>query len=248
MTTSGDVPPAGSIYFWMHQQGLYQVPPEQVVAALEGREIRPKDWDNYWRGWYKSSLYHRRDVLAVGGGLPQAARMQSLTDYPEHPYLAYPEVQERWVPCTGDGKPLIRWGSGCLTKTDALATKGCETLAENLKGTRRIVVDIDGDHDPEHVDEEVIRYFWKYHELTHVLAKDTGTEIPLSYHLTFTVDRLVPTQHYPAAHIDVVGNARNSIRYFKRKRWNHVPPARLTPEIWDDIMGYVKGKESGGVG
>ena len=247
--------PNGSLYFWMYQQGLQGVSYQDIVDACrcQSREIRPKDEQNYFNGRYKRELYlSTRDILSA----PVKHGTQSplaYEEYPIHPYLDMPEVEQRWVPCNADGKPLYKWSNGCLSYYDAKCMKYCRSLAENMKGTKAIVIDCDGDHGDE-LDFETIKFLSKYIGRTHCLAKpklvrdytnDTHglDEIPASYHLTFTVDRVIPTMHFASSHIDVIGNKGNSLRYLKNKVWNQIDPIPMTPEIWNDIMNYVHRKE-----
>lgn len=253
--------PEGSIYFWMYNQGLKHVPWQQLEFELRmaGKEIRKKDSDNYWNGWHRSSLYDHGDEWTVRRESFVSASKgyfdKAWDDYEPHPMLDLPEPRNRFVPCNKANKPMIPWGEGCMTLVDAKAKMGMVYLAENLKGTKRIVVDCDGDHE-EKLDGRTIWFLSKYLDKTHVLAKpkkvceyegyeSTGIDLPASFHLTFMVDRLVPTMHFPKAHIDIAGNAKNQLRYFKNKVWNGLEPAPMTPEIWEDIKRYIEGRECG---
>lgn len=253
--------PDGSVYFWMYKQGLKHVPFDQVEAAVAAKDkvLRDKDIQNYWNGWYRSDLYHgpkARSILEFDScpRSKNAYKVFEYDEYPEHPYLDKPEIANRWVPCNEQGFPIIRWGNGCMLKSEAQAMRGCHTLAENLKGTKTIVIDIDGDHGDD-IDLELIDRMWRFNEMTHVLFKDQMVMVnedpfqafkrycPVSYHLTFTVDRVIPTMHFPKAKIDIIGNEKNSIRYLKRKIWNGHDPIPMTNEIWRSIMDYIKSKE-----
>lgn len=251
------IPPAGSsIYMWMYRQGLRQRPWQDVMAdcLLEGHGIRQKDWRNYWNGWYRHDLYFsgKANMSEVMGSHP--LRWE---DYPVHPYLGQPENLECFVPCSKDNKPMVKWGKGCMTLADARAWPGSVYLAENMKGAQRIVIDVDGDHSLP-VDVELLRFFDKWRELTccHekrtiVLDVDPGPWdlrtccLPTSYHLTFAVDRVVPTMHFARAHVDVVGNRANSLRYFKDKVYNGLPAMQMDGETWDEIMDWIERRERG---
>jgi len=253
--------PDGSIYFWMYGQGLRHTPLRDVVSqcAAASKEIREKDFANYWRGWYNHELYHgERDVLSLAGIKPDFL-LAEWEDYPEHPYDGCPEVEARWVPCSAEGKPLIRWGSGCMTRTDAWVYPGSASLAENMKGTHAIVIDCDGDHDG--LDLDVVECLLPLTRMTHTLSKpkkireyrdyDAKQErmerlaaFPASFHLTFTVDKVVPTMHFPSAHMDIVGNQRNSIRYRKDKVWNGMQMTPMTHDIWEYLKAYVERRET----
>lgn len=259
--------PGQSIYMWMYRQGLQQRPIEDVVmdCILEGHDIRNKDMRNYWNGWYRHDLYFKHGGDACHpdegiAGMPE--RLAAYTaldweDYPEHPYLGKPEVQNCFVPCNGDNRPMVKWGRGTMTLADARAWPGCVYLAENMKGAQRIVIDVDGDHGGG-LDIETIEFFSRWMDLTCCHSKPElvadwylehegyihmnlhTAELPVSYHLTFGVDRVVPTMHFPAAHVDVIGNRRNSLRYFKNKVYNGLPPLRMTGEIWDEVMDFIE--------
>ena len=254
------IPKAGqSIYRWMYRQGLSRRPLEEVVldCMAEGHGIRPKDLRNYWSGWYRHDLYFG------DGGYEQSkstalvsAQPLKYSDYPEHPYKGKPEYLDCFVPCNADNKPMVKWGKGTMSLADAKAWPGCAYLAENMKGAQRIVIDVDGDHGGQ-LDLECIRFFDKWREATCCHEKpdivfdwyaerggwagDLYTAcLPTSYHLTFGVDRVIPTMHFPAAHVDVVGNRRNSLRYFKNKRYNGLPPMMMDDDIWDEVMDFVE--------
>ena len=63
---------------------------------------------------------------------------------------------------------------------------------------------------------------------------------PVSFHLSFMVDRVIPTMHFPKAHIDIIGNQVNSLRYLKTKRWNGMVPMMMTAKIWNEITDYIR--------
>ena len=53
--------------------------------------------------------------------------------------------------------------------------------------------------------------------------------------------------HFPEAHIDIVGNRRNSLRYMKDKRWNGLQPIEMTDEIWHELQEFVKNRKQDNV-
>lgn len=250
--------PQDSIYFWMYKQGLKHVPLQEILSACRyvGKQVRQKDIENYWNGWYRSSLYSLdgNDVFSLKSEKIYTSSSSSYfdmdyEDYTPHPYPYYPDVMNRWVPCNVDNKPMIKWGKGCMSLADAKAYRNQVYLAENLKGCKFIVIDCDGDHDSK-LDMQTVAHLWRYASITHTLSKpkniceyegyeSTGCDTPASFHLTFTVDRVIPTMHFPYAHIDIVGNKCNSLRYLKNKRWNGIQPVQMTPEIWNDIRKYI---------
>lgn len=253
--------PEGSIYFWMYEQGLKHVQRQQIEVAcsMAGKDIREKDWQNYWNGYYRSDLYHgpgAEDIFMLKRGWHghTAPRQEFFNtdyeDYLSHPYQAieYPEIQNRWVPCNQDNKPMIKWGNGCMALSDAVAYPGQKYLAENLKGTRFIVIDCDGNHaDPW--DWETMAFLWHYAHATHCISKLAWKKpegqghmpnIPPSFHLTFKTSKIIPTMHFPYAHIDIAGNRRNQLRYWKDKEWNGMEPAWMTEDVWNELRKYIK--------
>ena len=254
--------PGESIYLWMYRQGLRQRPLDEVVMDLmvTGHSIRPKDVRNYWNGWYRHDLYHGDGKAMVAPEQLVKPGPLRYEDYPVHPYLGQPEILNCFVPCDAGNKPLIRWSRGTMSLADARAWPGCRYLAENMKGAQRIVIDVDGDHG-EQLDLQVIEFFDRYRELTccHVkpdIVFDWYIEheghcsldlyeacLPTSFHLTFGVDRVVPTMHFPKAHVDIVGNRANSLRYFKNKIYNGLPPLMMDGEIWDEVMDFIEEME-----
>lgn len=249
-------PPDGSIYFWMYEQGLRHVPAQTIMDAVysAGKVIRPKDMENYWSGWYRSSLYKGNSPWVLERPVSSSSKDfmgKEWLDYPVHPWLLNPEINDRWVPCNAFNKPMIKWGKGCMSKADAEAYPNQVYLAENLRGTKMIVIDCDGDHD-ESLDLETIMFLNRYADKTHCIWKpkmirsyegyEGGPCIPASFHLTFSVDRIVPTMHFPKCHIDIIGNKENSLRYYKNKRSNGLDPMLMTPEIWEEIKAYIVGR------
>lgn len=252
--------PSESIYFWMYRQGLKHIPINDVFRALRsaGKDIRKKDEENYWNGWYNSTLYAGDGKTSVFNLCAENHRIPpkptKWEDFPESPFSNLPAIDNRWVPCSAVNKPIIQWGTkGCMTLQDAKAMSGQVYLAENTKGTRQVIFDCDGDHGTQ-LDLETILFLSKYMDKTHCLMKPKAlreyedgleSDMPASYHLTFKTNKVIPTLHFPDAHIDVIGNEKNSLRYWKNKQWNGVQPAELTKEIWDDIISYATRRMNG---
>lgn len=251
---------------WMFRQGLRHRPLEKVLAECElgGHQVRRKDLQNYMNGWYRHELYFGDDCMVDRSAnmIDRTGRSTAMRygSYPEHPYLDMPEIEQRWVPCSRENKPMIKWSNGCMSLSSAKAFNGCRYLAENLRGTRLMVIDVDGDHGDE-LDLDALRFFDKWRGVTCCHEKpsivfdwyaenadgwcgDLHTAcLPTSYHLTFEVDRVIPTMHFPAAHVDIVGNMRNSLRYFKNKTYNGLPPMRMDESTWDEIMDHIDRRE-----
>ena len=250
-----NISPNESIYFDMYTWGLKQVPYEEIVAecATVGKQIRQKDHDNYWRGYYKSALKSERNIFSISRPWENKVDKldMKLSDYEKNPFAGSPPIYQRWVPCSANNKPLIKWSQGCLMYDDALAYTNQVYMAENLRGTQYVVVDCDGDHDDSRLDLETIFELWQYTNITHALVKPkqvkdypgyeaSGCTIPASFHLTFKTDRLIPTIHAPWAHVDILGNQNNQLRYIKKKQWNGREPAELTEDIYQDIVDYLR--------
>lgn len=257
--------PEGSIYFDCFKWGLRHIPLADVEAAvkLSGKEMRKKDVDNYWAGWFKSDLYHEDDEGSIWllnkpkpASTPSTSFLtKSYGDYPENPLKDLPEIENRWVPCSETNAPMIKWSQGCMTLSDARAWPRSVYLAENTKGTKRIIIDCDGDHGLT-LDFETIRFLSKFKTMTHCMSKpksiceyegyeDTGIKEPASFHLTFSTDRLIPTMHFAFAGIDIIGNEKNSLRYLKNKIWNGVDPASMTEEIWKELQEFIRRRKDG---
>lgn len=244
--------PSGSIYYWMYEQGLKHVDLREIEAACNaaGVAIREKDERNYWNGWQRSDLYRgpgKDDIFEISHGrIRERGASEEFLDIPFDQYPPFPEgeapedVEKRWVPCSKDNKPLIPWSQGCMSICDAVAMSRQVYLAENMKGTRLIVIDCDGNHGDE-LDWETMWFLNRWRGETHCLVKPGyDTEIPQSFHLTFAVDRMIRTMHFPYAHIDIVGNRKNSLRYWKNKQWNGIEPAPMTKERWAELQSYIR--------
>lgn len=250
--------PSGSIYIWMYVMGLKHVPYKDVERAVYdvGKDVRPKDYDNYWRGFYNSDLYYGEGESDLTLLNPRPEPPTSLflvtpwDEYPAHPYIRLPEIEQRWIPCNQLNKPMIRWKQRAMFKDEAERYFGMQYLAENLKGTKMIVIDCDGDHS-DTLDMETINFLWRYHDMTHAMDKpktiseydgyETSLDFrPASFHLTFAVDKVIPTMHFPDVGIDIIGNRKNSLRYYKNKVHNGLEPKVMTPTIWRELQEYIR--------
>lgn len=247
--------PEGSIYFSMYTWGLKGIPLDEIQSACNaaGVQIRDKDLENYYNGLRNHrTMFRSEDPFVIAGrtsNKSESYESMRLIDYPENPDIMLPDVTRRWVPCNKNNKPMCKWSKEMYSLVDARAKLGSVYVGENLRGGKYIVIDCDGDHDKDNIDEDLIRTMWKYSKLTHTLSKpdsflltDDGDEIPVSYHLTFWTDRIIPTMHFQHCHIDICGNKENQLRYWKNKIWNGKDPAEMTPEIWEDIKLYIQGR------
>lgn len=262
-----EVPSYGeSIYFWCYRCGLAGIEWSNVeqMATSAGHSIRPKDYNNWLNGANKHGTYSAGGFKAVTKSWSDAyVRSPKGYDllYPElpnHPCLDYQPILDRWVPCNQDNKPMIKWSKERMTREAAEAVEGQKYLGENLMGTDMIVFDIDGDHGEGVIDAELIRFALPYISKTHTLIKPRligdypperiGQAYDLvahsaSFHLLFKVDKVIPTMHFPKAHIDLIGNRVNTLRYRKNKVWNGLKPMIMTPDIWSDIMRFIRERQ-----
>lgn len=250
------VVPQGSIYLWMYEQGLRGVDINDIVqaCALAGKSIREKDFQNYFNGFGKHQTIEHRSIFDIKPQKSKAFYELKYSEYPYHPFQDIPDTQEIYVPCDSNNKPMIKWGEGCMSKQEAESLDDQVYLAENMLGQHRIIIDCDGDHDEGKLDLDTIEFLWQFSRVTEVYKKpkyciDYGCTItefmdtPASFHLTFMVDRIIPTMHFPFAHIDIIGNKKNSLRYFKNKKCNNLPLVIMNDDIWDCLVSYIKWRE-----
>lgn len=248
-------PPSGSIYTWMYVEGLKRTSLSEIERACSaaGKTIRQKDYDNYRNGlinsnknFYEENLYcNQSDNVWVVNTLKVNERITSyfdmkLEDYPINPFVGMPEPENRFVPCSANNKPLIKWSRKTYSLVDAKCFLGSVYIGENLKGCQHIVIDCDGDHD-EIPDLEMLNFMQKYTGITDTLSKPGNP--CYSYHLTFLTDRIIPTMHFPEAHIDIIGNKENSLRYYKNKIWNCRQAIPLSSEIWEEVKDFIRSRQ-----
>ena len=260
------------VWTWTYVQGLKHMDLSEVCDALMscGKKFRDEAHlehylSNYWNGWHNSDLYHGkgindlRDIRGIYSEKVTDFFNTKFTDYEEHPNWGLPEVENRFIPCDKDSHPLIKWGKeGCLRLVDAQSYKGCVYIGENLKGTFRLVIDCDGDHDETDLDFETIEFLSQWRDKTHCMSKpklcrEYGVEgvpynllnIPASFHLTFHTEQVIPTYHFNAVHIDILGNRKNQARFFKNKVWNGLEPAPMTEAIWEELQKYIERRADG---
>lgn len=248
-----DPVPDGSIYFWCYTQGLKHVYLSEVETAVEaaGKRMRQKDYDNYWNGWRNSNRddngeYKHRSILDIEPmhRSPNTFYVMEYSEYPDLPSDESPE--DRFIPVNKEGKPMIKWGKGGMKMDDALFMYGCCSLAENMKGCNFICIDIDGDHDEDNLDIETIKFGHRLSFLTRTYIKPKYIEeykTSPSMHVMFKVDRVIPTRHFPNAHIDILGNKENQARYHKDKLSNYRPMLEMNDCIWNEIVNYIKRRE-----
>lgn len=261
--------PEGSIYYWCYIQGLKHIDLRDVEHAVHqaSKIMRDKDVANYWAGYYNSDLYKDGESSRSILKFCQVDRSTNTfyemkySEYPENPFVGKPEPPNRWVPCSDAGRPLIKWGNGCLLKSEAMALSPNRKLAENLKGCQHIAIDIDGDHDDE-LDYQTIIFGHHLSKRTYSMLKPVTVEDVLlktnkdvtnfrgnvldmttSMHILFTTDKVIPTMHFANAHIDIIGNEKNSIRYLKNKVPNDLEMIPMTDDIWESLVDYIRERE-----
>ncbi len=238
--------PEGSIYIWMYTQGLKNRDQHELAQALHiaGKETRDKDWGNYWRGISNSTGTVKQESL-INFTTPVVRKENHDIPLTAYGLANHTNPDKRWVPCNQVNRPMIKWGTeGCMTREEALAMAGCVYLAENMRDTNRIVIDCDGDHDKDNIDYETVKFLWQFSDLTHTIHRP-GEGMPLSFHLTFITSRSIPIMHFSHAHIDIIGNKTNALRYFKNKVWNNKQPTMMTTQTWETIMDYIRNRTKG---
>lgn len=243
-----DPVPEGSIYFWMYTQGLRGCDPVEVAGVLEqaGKAIRGKDWVNFWNGRNNHEGYlpntTTKKLFEFGTGTTSNSRKYFKRDFGMYPDLttAPDMVVDRWVPTDGHGRPLCSWKDKAMSMADAMNSPGRVYLSENNLDCHRVIFDIDGDHG-QHIDAPLLKHMDKYRSLTRCITRPG--DYVVSYHLEFICDRVIPTMHFPSAHVDILGNEKNVLRCLKNKESNHLSAIPMTIDIWNDIREYIQFKE-----
>lgn len=262
------LPAGQSPYFGMFRAGRLGYTIEEVTShcTMLGIPLRAKDIQSWQDGAFKnqvsqaifeqrlaerrsrpgSRINPTRDAIVVPTNLPtlRLAGQPSfdnvrLDDLPRLP-KGWCGCERRFFPCTQDNRPMIQWGwkpgfePNLMLRIDAEAISPVRWVGQNMLYENFIVMDIDGvGHGTR--DEQVIRFGTQFREMTMTLEDPRK---PGSFHLYFMTDRLVPVKHFPHAKLDLMGNAVNAAVYFKNKVSNGIPPAELTPQIWDAMQRY----------
>lgn len=262
------LPAGQSPYFGMFRAGRLGYTIEEVTShcTMLGIPLRAKDIQSWQDGAFKnqvsqaifeqrladrrrkpgSRINPTRDAIVVPTNLPtlRLATQPSfdtvrLDDLPRLP-KGWRGCERRFFPCTQDNRPMIQWGwrpgfePNLMLRVDAEAISPVRWVGFNNLYQPMVIFDIDGvGHGTR--DEQVIRFGTQFREMTMTLEDPRK---PGSFHLYFMTDRLVPVKHFPHAKLDLMGNAVNAAVYFKNKVSNGIPPAELTPQIWDAMQRY----------
>ena len=221
-----------SWYFWFYSAGLKGIPWEEIVAFANssGKIIRPKDYDNYVRGFHKHS-----DPFAVE--IPKRSLPDSIEAFPRFKQ-DHREPFDKWIPCNKDCKPLVKWSQTRCTLMEAQAYRHCEVLGINNKGCHHVTIDVDADHDGP-IDMSVVEYWKPWIQMTKARVKWSPDGTPASFHLDFYTDRIMPTYHLPK--LDLLGNQQNQVIYLKpNKVDNGLPMMELNDFVWKELKRYAE--------
>lgn len=262
------LPPGQSPYFGMFRAGRLGYTIEEVTAhcTASGIPLRAKDISSWQDGAFKhqvsQAMFEERlaEQRRTPGsrinptpkvtGIPTSLPSLRLATQPSFDSVRLEDLpllppgwrgcERRFFPCTGDNRPMMRWGwsadyePSLMLRCDAEALSPVHWVGQNMLYQNFVVLDIDGvGHGTR--DEEVIRFGTQFRELTMTLEDPRK---PGSFHLYFMTDRLIPVKHFPHAKLDLMGNAVNAAVYFKNKVPNGIPPMELTPAVWDAMQRY----------
>lgn len=124
-----------------------------------------------------------------------------------------------FTPVFENGKTLIG-KDRTLTEEAALSFTDIKYIAEELKGSNRVVIDCDS--------KETALIFEKYIDKTESYVNSDLSSV----HLVFTTSHLIPTKHKP--YLDLLGNEKHTLRNIKNnKTCNGNVAIPITQEILD---------------
>lgn len=229
--------PGASVYFLMYQLGLRGISWDSIVsyANFQGKILREKDAANWARGYMKN-----QDPFAIEQSPAWRQTTLSLDQFSVRP-AGYREPIDCWVPCSAECRPLVKWSKTRCTEAQAWAYRNCEILGKNLRGMKLVVIDVDGDHTGE-PDWDVINYWSRFINYTFSRVKVDNQGRPISFHLEFYTDRIIPTMHFHK--LDLLGNMNNQIQYLKpNKVENRIPRAPLDDYILGELNAYSEQHE-----
>lgn len=234
-----------SPYFPMHSAGRMGISFEECKQLCERLLIvlRPKDvqaWrDGYWK--YKS----QSESKSLNPILRPPTQSISLTASKLSDHEKYPDgwtgTDKRWFPCSAKNTPLQKWGykddftPTLYDRASAEALSPVGWVAQNLYAQPFIVIDIDGvGHGA--TDYQVMEFGNKFRTLTEVWEDPYK---PGSFHIYLDTEYKIPIGHWSYAKLDLMGNQTNAAVYGKNKQSNGVSRARLTEDIWKELMDYI---------
>ena len=141
----------------------------------------------------------------------------------EYPTLKEPRTQKFYTPVFKNNTTL-KGSEQTLTYKEANSYPNKIYVAEQLKGSNRILIDCDS--------KETVELFLEYKDKTESYYS------PSSMHLVFITDKIIPSQRYHK--LDIQGNKTLSLRHIKdNKIANNLEPIPLTQEVLDTVANYV---------
>ena len=239
--------PNCSPYLACFQAGSAGYPIEEVEARCNqiGTELRLKDYQNWVNGRFKARVQNHMLDPVNGSGIVISNNYSDFNTFPDD----WQGTERRFFPCTSDNKPMMKWGWSnsynpqLMTIEDARCMSkfkgGPGWVGQNMLYQPFVVIDIDGEG---HGVEDHLVYEWgkRYRDVT----LSMGTERkPMSFHLYFTTNKIMPVRHFPYAKVDFMGNAVNAAVYMKDKVSNEVPMLEMTKDIWNDFIQYTQSRK-----
>lgn len=136
-----------------------------------------------------------------------------------------PRLTQYFTPVFKNNKTLLG-KDRILSKEEALAYPNILYIAEELKGSNRVVIDCDS--------KETVELFSEYLSQTESYVSSDKS----SAHLVFTTDKLIRTSHKEG--IDFLGNTLYTLRNIKSNKIpNNVEAIPITQEILDIFDGLL---------
>lgn len=243
-----------SPYFAMFRAGQHGIPLEDVSAWCHqlGIPLRDKDVRNWSDGKWRYDCRHSANRSVLNPILPsQQGKLgvnrapfldMKLSEFPSLPE-GWTGTDHRWFPCNEDNKPMQKWGYSesyipqLYDHASAVALSTCGYVGQNMYAQPFIVVDIDGvGHGV--IDQTTIDFGRQFDTQVWENPEKAG-----SFHLYFWTDRLLPIQHWPFAHIDFMGNAKNAAVYLKKKKSNGKEMAYFSQQTLSKLQEYIRYRE-----
>lgn len=153
-----------------------------------------------------------------------SSRSKRSFDLNSFPLLENPRLEKWYTPVFPNHKTL-KGADQILTLEEAEAYEGKLYVAEQLKGSNRIVIDCDS--------KETVELFLRYKDLTESYYSED------SMYLVFTTDRIIPSQRYNK--LDIQGNKTLALRHIKpNKQPNGLEAIPLTQDVLDIVRGVYE--------